>query len=87
MLVGVPPFEASTVDETLRRIANVEYSVPAHVSREAAALIARLLVRDPTQRISLNDIMRLPFVTNSAARMSAEGAADLPCPQNLFPAS
>jgi len=45
MLVGVPPFESHSVEETLRRIANVKYSVPDHVSPAAADLISQLLVR------------------------------------------
>ena len=45
MLVGVPPFESHTVEETLRRIACVKYSVPDHVSPAAADLISQLLVR------------------------------------------
>jgi len=38
-LVGKPPFEAATYEETYRRIGRAEYSFPSHVSDGARDLI------------------------------------------------
>jgi aurora kinase A len=38
-LVGKPPFEAATYEETYRRIGRAEYAFPSHVSEGARDLI------------------------------------------------
>jgi serine/threonine protein kinase len=41
-IVGKPPFEAVTYEETYRRIGRAEYSFPSHVSEGARDLIRRV---------------------------------------------
>jgi aurora kinase A len=41
-LVGKPPFEATTYEETYRRIGRAEYCFPSHVSEGARDLICRV---------------------------------------------
>lgn len=42
ILVGKPPFEASTYEETYRRILNAQYIFPPHVAPLARDLISRV---------------------------------------------
>ncbi|KAF9930861.1 hypothetical protein FBU30_011150 [Linnemannia zychae] len=70
-LVGHPPFEVkdeTTEDtddreSTFRRIANVELTIPDHVSDDAKDLIRKLLKRNPDQRLALERVMLHPFIT------------------------
>jgi len=64
-LVGKPPFLAKDGKETTDRITQAEHAVefPSHLSVEACDLISKLLVYDPLQRISLEDIAVHPFIT------------------------
>lgn len=61
-LVGKPPFEAEGHSETYKRITKVKYQVPAYVSEGAADLIAKLLRHDPHQRLSLEGVMKHPWI-------------------------
>lgn len=61
-LVGDPPFEASSHTATYRRISRVDLKFPRQVSEDAQDLIRRLLVKDPTKRMNLDDIKNHPWV-------------------------
>eukprot|EP00743_Colponemidia_sp_Colp-15_P001581 GILK01001727.1.p1 GENE.GILK01001727.1~~GILK01001727.1.p1 ORF type:complete len:380 (+),score=33.60 GILK01001727.1:100-1140(+) len=61
-LVGYPPFEATGHTETYRRIAKVDLVFPPHVSAEAQDLICRLLVKNPRDRMQLEDVARHPWI-------------------------
>ncbi len=67
MLVGKPPFEASNVKLTYKKIRANEYSVPSDkgLSAEATALIKRILVATPEKRPKLEEIMADPFMTKN----------------------
>jgi serine/threonine protein kinase len=43
LLVGKPPFETPTHDDTYHRIKRVEYKCPAYVSPDAVDLISKVL--------------------------------------------
>ncbi|PON56783.1 Serine/threonine protein kinase [Trema orientale] len=64
----VPPFEAETQSDTFRRILKVDLSFPPAplVSVEAKNLISRLLVKDSSKRLSLQNIMEHPWITKNA---------------------
>ena len=62
-LVGSPPFEEEGQKETYRRIQKVSFEIPDHVSPEAADLIKLLLVRNPDKRLSLEGVIRHPWIT------------------------
>eukprot|EP01052_Picozoa_sp_SAG31_P014877 SAG31_NODE_939_length_10873_cov_5.403843_8_plen_207_part_00 len=66
-LVGSPPFEAQGHSETYRRIAKVDLRFPSHVSPDARDLISKLLVKDPTKRLSLDNVLIHPWITKQAA--------------------
>jgi len=62
-LVGKPPFEAESNNETYRRIIKVDLRFPPYVSEGARDLICRLLRKNPDERISLEDCLRHPWIT------------------------
>lgn len=57
ILVGKPPFEASTYEETYKRILNAQYIFPQHVAPLARDLISRLLRVKPETRLPLKDLL------------------------------
>ncbi|XP_042505360.1 serine/threonine-protein kinase Aurora-3-like [Macadamia integrifolia] len=67
-LLGVPPFEAESQTDTFKRIMKVDLSFPptSHVSAEAKNLINLLLVKDSTKRLSLQKIMKHPWIIKNA---------------------
>lgn len=66
LLWGFPPFETETHNETYERIKNVDLMFPDHVSLEAQDLISQILVLDPSQRLSLEEISKHPWIVNNA---------------------
>lgn len=61
-IVGRPPFEASTYDETYKRISKASFTFPEHVSEMARDLIKRLLVVEPEDRCNLDDVLKHPWI-------------------------
>lgn len=53
LLVGRPPFKASNEFLTFQKIINLEYSFPAEFPEVARDLVERLLVSDPSRRLSI----------------------------------
>jgi serine/threonine-protein kinase HSL1 (negative regulator of Swe1 kinase) len=66
LLTGTPPFNYSGDDRDLkylfRDIQLAKYVMPDNLSFEAKDLIRRILVVDPKERISLDDIWHHPFL-------------------------
>ncbi|XP_064467420.1 aurora kinase C-like [Ornithodoros turicata] len=65
-LVGRPPFESSTSDETYRRIRHIEMHYPRHLSPEAIDFIGRFLKLVPQERMSLDQALKHPWVEKNA---------------------
>ncbi|XP_026410155.1 serine/threonine-protein kinase Aurora-3-like [Papaver somniferum] len=67
-LFGVPPFEAETQSETLKRIMKIDYSFPLNpdVSVEAKDFICFLLVKDPSKRLPVSKILVHPWIIKNA---------------------
>ncbi|XP_039269620.1 aurora kinase C-like [Styela clava] len=65
-LVGKPPFESASNEDTYRRIRNCQYDFPSHVSEGARDLIRRLLRYIPHQRLSLKGVMNHPWIKENA---------------------
>mmetsp|Transcript_23784 Transcript_23784/g.47664 ORF Transcript_23784/g.47664 Transcript_23784/m.47664 type:complete len:854 (+) Transcript_23784:275-2836(+) len=62
MLVGKPPYEASDVKSTYRRILANDYSFPQEVvSTDARDLISSMLQTDPKMRPTLEEMRNHPF--------------------------
>uniref|UniRef100_A0A8C6VJ86 non-specific serine/threonine protein kinase n=1 Tax=Naja naja TaxID=35670 RepID=A0A8C6VJ86_NAJNA len=60
-LVGKPPFEAETYQDTYRAISRVEYRFPPFVTEGARDLISKLLKHDPKQRLLLEHVLKHPW--------------------------
>lgn len=67
-LVGRPPFETKTHNETYRRITNVLIEWPASIPPDAKDLISRLLVYEPSQRLSLDGVMEHKWIVANASK-------------------
>lgn len=61
-LVGNAPFHDTDYDKTYRKIMQLDYKVPEHVSKSAKHLISKLLVIQPEQRMSLSNVLRHPWI-------------------------
>jgi len=71
-LVGKPPFEAESNNETYRRITKVDLRFPAHVSTEAKDLISRLLRKEPNERLTLEEVVKHPWILSYVPGKAAE---------------
>ena len=67
MLVGKPPFETNDVKTTYKRIKMNAYTFPDHIplTEEAKDLISRILVTDPNERPSIDEIINHRFFTKN----------------------
>ncbi|CAD7692995.1 unnamed protein product [Nyctereutes procyonoides] len=81
-LVGKPPFEASTYQETYKRISQlhfvteltvlqVEFTFPDFVLEGARDLISRLLKHNPSQRPTLRDVLEHLWITANSSKPSS----------------
>ncbi|CAD88263.1 Aurora-B kinase Ark1 [Schizosaccharomyces pombe] len=77
-LVGAPPFEdMSGHSATYKRIAKVDLKIPSFVPPDARDLISRLLQHNPEKRMSLEQVMRHPWIVkykDSWTRKSSESS-------------
>ncbi|TNY23079.1 Other/AUR protein kinase [Rhodotorula diobovata] len=74
-LVGAPPFEdMSGHSATYKKITRLEYSIPSHVSVEAADLIRKLLRLNPLDRLPLKDVAVHPWIKKYEKAPPASGA-------------
>lgn len=62
-LVGNPPFEMATMDGTYERIVKVQYTCPDHVSDIAKDFVARLLKKNPKDRMPLDKAKEHELIT------------------------
>lgn len=60
--VGSPPFESETHSETYKKIRLGKINYPNHLSEEVKDLINKLLKREPSKRLSLEDCQNHPWV-------------------------
>ncbi|KAG7461433.1 aurora kinase A [Solea senegalensis] len=69
-LVGSPPFEAKTHEDTYRRISRVEYTYPAQSNFSAGAkhLVAQLLKHNPMQRLPIQGVLSHPWVVEYSTK-------------------
>mmetsp|Transcript_92781 Transcript_92781/g.248147 ORF Transcript_92781/g.248147 Transcript_92781/m.248147 type:complete len:673 (+) Transcript_92781:3-2021(+) len=64
MLVGKPPFYAPEREDLFQNIQHARLRVPSNVSQQAADLITKLMVRDPSHRLGARctiDVQEHPF--------------------------
>uniref|UniRef100_H0XK00 non-specific serine/threonine protein kinase n=1 Tax=Otolemur garnettii TaxID=30611 RepID=H0XK00_OTOGA len=70
-LVGEPPFEANTYQETYRRISRIEFTFPEFVTEGARDLISRLLKHNPSQRLTLREVLEHPWIKANSSKPSS----------------
>lgn len=66
-MAGQPPFEAEGHNETYRRIARVDLQFPNWFSRDARDFISKMLVKEPSHRMKLSEVLQHPFIAKHAA--------------------
>ncbi|KAF3429135.1 hypothetical protein E2986_03004 [Frieseomelitta varia] len=62
LVCGQAPFQEANDSETLTMIMDCKYSIPPHVSEGCKRLIARMLVREPEGRATLEEIAADPWL-------------------------
>lgn len=79
ILSGCSPFSADEEDEILKLVAQAQYvfheSEFAHVSASAKDMIAKLLVAEPSQRLTMAQLLSHPWLADAVATGRAEIAA------------
>ncbi|KAI7851684.1 kinase-like domain-containing protein [Circinella umbellata] len=65
MLAGTLPFQGNDMPQLFRRINNGAYTMPQHISREAADLINRLLCKSAKGRISAEECLKHPWLNRN----------------------
>jgi len=67
-LVGKPPFEGEDVNATYKLILSgrIEYPSDLVISAEAKDLISKLLVHEPTKRLTLEQVLQHPWIRKYA---------------------
>ncbi|KAK3871647.1 hypothetical protein Pcinc_023206 [Petrolisthes cinctipes] len=63
LVCGHAPFQEANDSETLTMIMDCKYTIPEYVSQPCRSLIARMLIRDPGKRSTLEDIAGDPWLT------------------------
>lgn len=64
MLTGRVPFSCINVLQIFEAIAQGDYTIPGHVSANAAHLIRKMMCKDPKKRFTLEQIAKHPWVLN-----------------------
>ncbi|KAI4882880.1 hypothetical protein NFI96_013096 [Prochilodus magdalenae] len=67
-LVGRPPFETKSHEETYRKISRVEFTYPAHVSEGSRDLINRLLKHNPMHRLPIQGVLSHSWVVENSTK-------------------
>uniref|UniRef100_A0A183CV40 Aurora kinase n=1 Tax=Gongylonema pulchrum TaxID=637853 RepID=A0A183CV40_9BILA len=62
LLVGKLPFERKEIRDTYALIKEVNYKFPESISEGARDLISKLLVKEPANRLSLQNVMEHPWI-------------------------
>lgn len=71
LLVGRPAFECESVEDTYARIKQVEYDFPPAIplSEEVRDLVTSLLKKNPSQRLTLDQMKKHPFLSRELHRV------------------
>lgn len=67
LLVGKPPFDTDGVKSTLTRVVMADFVVPNYLSMDARDLLERLLRKNPSERIHIDDVLTHRFMLKHMA--------------------
>ncbi|KAI9219990.1 kinase-like domain-containing protein [Blastocladiella britannica] len=62
MCSGKPPFHGHSIPSLYNKIMNLQYTCPSYFSDDLRRLLARILVKEPKERISINEMYEDPWV-------------------------
>lgn len=65
LLVGKPPFEHYDKNLTYKKISSIDLNVPSFVNNDAKDLIEKLLMKNPKERLPLNEVLLHPWIVNN----------------------
>ncbi|CAJ0598544.1 unnamed protein product [Cylicocyclus nassatus] len=82
MLVGKPPFEYPEQNQTLQAIMNCRYIIPSFVSPGPTDLIRRLVVKEPSMRYSLTQVLAHPWIKEMSQQHHAHHSSNNHPPAN-----
>ncbi|XP_023165218.2 SNF-related serine/threonine-protein kinase [Drosophila hydei] len=77
LVCGQAPFEKANDSETLTMIMDCKYTVPSHVTQECRSLIATMLVRDPKNRATVEEIASSAWLKQTNEPESVEHSLPL----------
>lgn len=83
LVCGQAPFEKANDSETLTNIMDCKYTMPVHVSVDCRYLIARMLVRDPSTRATVEEIAKSNWLKKVDEPDSVEHSLPLVSRQQL----
>jgi aurora kinase len=63
---GNPPFEADSNDETYKRIRTIDLKFPDHMSPEVRDMVSKILILNPKERLTLDEIENHPWILKYA---------------------
>lgn len=84
-LVGKPPFEAESQDATLNNIRFGRFKIPPTVPEGAQDLIRGLLKMEPSERLSLTQVMKHPWIVEMVIAPSKSDGINKPGLQKTVP--
>ena len=67
-LVGCPPFEAEDHKRTYERIKKIDLKFPDYLSEEVKDMISRILLYNPSKRLTLEQIATHPWIKKYAKK-------------------
>ena len=65
MAIGKNVFDAEQLDELIEKVEKGEYTVPTALSKELISFINAMLQYDPKQRLSVEQLSKLAFLTKN----------------------
>ena len=75
LLAGFLPFEENTMIALFLKIKNADFTYPSWFSREVRTLLDKVLVSDPTKRLTLNELKHHQLLVEGLASPDAPGSA------------
>ena len=85
LLVGKPPFESRDLNTTYKNIKEINYKIPENskISYTARKLIKRILVKNPSERPSFDEILMDDFFNQGSAIPKLLPSASLATPPSI----
>ncbi|KAL4441358.1 hypothetical protein ABPG74_013653 [Tetrahymena malaccensis] len=77
LLTGKSPFQYETKNEILVNILNMNINIPDYLSEDAKDFIKSLLVRDPSKRMTMDQVVNHKWIVQNLQKYSQEWDADL----------